>query len=82
MTCPLSAARLTLPEGWRYETRTLTDPLTVDTSTRKRQCHAGRPGQQLLTTGLTGAMPTDASVNIQRARRLEPQELGPELHFS
>ncbi len=28
------AARLQLPEGWRYETRTLTAPLTVDTTTR------------------------------------------------
>ena len=28
------AARLQLPDGWRYETRTLTDPLTVDTTTR------------------------------------------------
>ena len=27
-------ARLHLPDGWRYETRTLTDPLTVDTTTR------------------------------------------------
>ncbi len=25
-------ARLTLPEGWRYETRTLTEPLVVDTT--------------------------------------------------
>jgi hypothetical protein len=29
------AARLTLPAGWSYETRTLDSPLTVDTSTRK-----------------------------------------------
>lgn len=29
------AARLTLPEGWRYQTRTLDDTLRVDTSTRK-----------------------------------------------
>lgn len=29
------AARLTLPDGWSYQTRTLTSPLRVDTSTRK-----------------------------------------------
>lgn len=28
------SARLQLPAGWRYETRTLTNPLTVDTTTR------------------------------------------------
>lgn len=27
-------SRLTLPAGWRYETRTLTEPLTVDTTGR------------------------------------------------
>ncbi|MEI6252548.1 MAG: hypothetical protein WCP30_07065 [Mycobacteriaceae bacterium] len=26
--------RLTLPEGWRYQTRVLTEPLSVDTTTR------------------------------------------------
>ncbi|MBB3603587.1 hypothetical protein FHT40_003248 [Mycolicibacterium sp. BK556] len=31
---PDLAARLTLPEGWRYETRTLTERLSVDTTTR------------------------------------------------
>jgi hypothetical protein len=31
---PALAARLQLPDGWRYETRTLTSPLTVDTTTR------------------------------------------------
>lgn len=31
------ANRLTLPDGWRYETRTLTSPLTVDTTTRRAQ---------------------------------------------
>jgi hypothetical protein len=31
---PQLAARLTLPEGWRYETRTLTERLSVDTTTR------------------------------------------------
>jgi hypothetical protein len=31
---PGLAARLQLPDGWRYETRTLTSPLTVDTTTR------------------------------------------------
>lgn len=31
---PELASRLTLPEGWRYETRTLTEPLSVDTTTR------------------------------------------------
>ena len=31
------ASRLTLPPGWRYETRTLTEPLTVDTT--QRQAH-------------------------------------------
>ena len=31
---PGLGARLTLPEGWRYETRSLTEPLTVDTSNR------------------------------------------------
>lgn len=31
---PRLASRLTLPEGWRYETRTLTEPLSVDTTTR------------------------------------------------
>lgn len=28
-------ARLKIPEGWRYETRTLTEPLVVDTTGRK-----------------------------------------------
>ena len=28
------ASRLTLPDGWRYETRTLTSPLVVDTTGR------------------------------------------------
>lgn len=28
-------SRLTLPAGWRYETRTLTEPLTVDTTDRR-----------------------------------------------
>ena len=28
-------ARLTLPQGWRYETRTLTSPLTIDTTDRE-----------------------------------------------
>ncbi|MCB0934252.1 MAG: hypothetical protein KDB71_20520 [Mycobacterium sp.] len=28
------ASRLHLPDGWRYETRTLTSPLTVDTTAR------------------------------------------------
>ncbi len=32
---PGLASRLNLPDGWRYETRTLTSPLRVDTSTRK-----------------------------------------------
>lgn len=32
-------SRLNLPEGWRYETRTLTEPLVVDTT--------GRPAQVL-----------------------------------
>ncbi len=32
---PGLASRLTLPPGWRYETRTLTTPLTVDTTTRE-----------------------------------------------
>ncbi|MEZ0355642.1 hypothetical protein [Mycobacterium sp. SA01] len=31
---PELAARLDLPEGWRYETRTLTERLSVDTTTR------------------------------------------------
>lgn len=31
---PKLASRLTLPAGWRYETRTLTEPLSVDTTTR------------------------------------------------
>lgn len=31
---PGLAARLRLPEGWRYETRTLTSPLVVDTTGR------------------------------------------------
>jgi hypothetical protein len=31
---PDLAARLTLPDGWRYKTRTLTEPLSVDTTTR------------------------------------------------
>jgi hypothetical protein len=31
---PGLAARLTLPEGWRYETRILTERLRVDTTTR------------------------------------------------
>ena len=31
---PGLATRLQLPDGWRYETRTLTSPLTVDTTTR------------------------------------------------
>ena len=31
---PNLATRLTLPTGWRYETRTLTEPLSVDTTTR------------------------------------------------
>ena len=38
-TCPWRtfclAARLTLPNGWSYQTRTFTSPLRVDTSTRK-----------------------------------------------
>ncbi|MFM9032831.1 MAG: hypothetical protein ACKOQ4_00820 [Mycobacterium sp.] len=29
---PGLGSRLTLPEGWRYETRTLTEPLVVDTT--------------------------------------------------
>ena len=32
---PGLAARLHLPDGWRYETRTLTAPLVVDTTERK-----------------------------------------------
>jgi hypothetical protein len=32
---PGLAGRLRLPEGWRYETRTLTTPLVVDTTDRK-----------------------------------------------
>lgn len=32
---PGIGARLHLPEGWRYETRTLTEPLVVDTTDRK-----------------------------------------------
>jgi hypothetical protein len=32
---PGLASRLSLPDGWRYETRTLTSPMRVDTSTRK-----------------------------------------------
>lgn len=32
---PGLAARLHLPDGWRFETRTLTSPLVVDTSDRK-----------------------------------------------
>ena len=32
---PALAARLNLPEGWSYETRTLTSPLVVDTTERK-----------------------------------------------
>ena len=31
---PDLGARLTLPEGWRYETRTLSERLSVDTTTR------------------------------------------------
>ena len=31
---PGLASRLHLPEGWRYRTRTLTSPLSVDTTTR------------------------------------------------
>jgi hypothetical protein len=31
---PDLGARLTLPDGWRYETRTLTERLSVDTTTR------------------------------------------------
>ena len=31
---PGLAGRLQLPDGWRYETRTLTGPLTVDTTNR------------------------------------------------
>ena len=31
---PGLASRLTLPEGWRYETRTLTERMSVDTTTR------------------------------------------------
>lgn len=34
---PGLGARLHLPDGWRYETRTLTSPLVVDTTTRKAQ---------------------------------------------
>lgn len=32
---PTLGSRLKLPAGWRYETRTLTSPLTVDTTTRE-----------------------------------------------
>ena len=32
---PELSARLNLPAGWRYETRTLNSPLTVDTTTRE-----------------------------------------------
>lgn len=32
---PALGARLHLPDGWRYETRTLTSPLVVDTTDRK-----------------------------------------------
>ena len=32
---PGLASRLTLPEGWSYETRTLTSPLVVDTTNRE-----------------------------------------------
>ncbi len=32
---PGLGSRLSLPEGWRYETRTLTEPLVVDTTGRK-----------------------------------------------
>jgi len=31
------ATRLTLPDGWSYQARTLTSPLRVDTSTHKAQ---------------------------------------------
>ena len=34
---PGLASRLSLPQGWRYETRTLTEPLVVDTT--ERQAH-------------------------------------------
>ena len=34
---PGLASRLALPQGWRYETRTLTEPLVVDTT--ERQAH-------------------------------------------
>ena len=34
---PELAPRLHLPEGWRYETRTLTTPLVVDTTDRPAQ---------------------------------------------
>ena len=32
---PGLASRLALPQGWRYETRTLTEPLVVDTTERQ-----------------------------------------------
>lgn len=32
---PALGSRLNLPPGWRYETRTLASPLTVDTTTRE-----------------------------------------------
>ena len=34
-TCPDWGRRLNLPEGWRYETRALTEPLVVDTTTQR-----------------------------------------------
>lgn len=34
---PNLSSRLKLPEGWRYESRTLTSPLTVDTTSRDAQ---------------------------------------------
>ncbi|MEI7915083.1 MAG: hypothetical protein WCH82_10075 [Mycobacteriaceae bacterium] len=34
---PALGSRLQLPDGWRFETRTLTEPLTVDTTDRPAQ---------------------------------------------
>ena len=43
--------RLELPEGWTYQTRTLTSPLRIDTTNACRAGAAGRPDQQLLAAG-------------------------------
>ncbi|PXX08443.1 hypothetical protein C8E89_108107 [Mycolicibacterium moriokaense] len=67
---PALASRLSLPPGWRYESRTPSTPLRVDYDEHRSLRHPGRSGQQLLVADLDR---DERAQNVRIQRRVGVQ---------